>query len=89
VLGGAFFLCTAPVKQIPGLYDHAPWLKDPFDTVISFMMFFVPLIAVLCVPRLHLCRRRAPAGPTGSRTTASSLRRWMHDHTAPLLNFGG
>jgi hypothetical protein len=60
VLAGVFFLCTAPVKQIPGLYNHAPWLNDPFDTVISFMMFFVPLIALCCVPRLLLCRRSEP-----------------------------
>jgi hypothetical protein len=59
-LAGVFFLCTAPVKQAPGLYDHAPWLNDPFDTMISFMMFFVPLIALLCIPRLLLCRRSEP-----------------------------
>lgn len=59
-LAAVFFVCTAPAKQIPGLYDHAPWLNDPFDTVISFMMFFVPLMAVFTVPRLLLCRRSEP-----------------------------
>jgi hypothetical protein len=59
-LAAVFVLCTAPVKQTASLYDHAPWLNDPFDTVISFMMFFVPLIAVFCVPRVMLCRRSEP-----------------------------
>jgi hypothetical protein len=60
LLAGCFFLCTAPVKETPVLFNHAPWLNDPFDTVISFMMFLVPLIAVLCVPRVLLCRRSQP-----------------------------
>ncbi len=55
-----FFLCTAPVKEVSGLYDHAPWLNDPFDTVISFMMFFVPFVASLCVVRILQCRRSEP-----------------------------
>ncbi|MGO9079983.1 MAG: hypothetical protein ACLQDY_13210 [Streptosporangiaceae bacterium] len=60
LLAGAFFLYTAPVKETPVLFDHAPWLNDPFDTVISFMMFFVPLIGIFCMPRLLLCRRSEP-----------------------------
>lgn len=56
----AFLFYSAPVKEAPFLFDHAPWLNDPFDTVISFMMFFVPLIAALCVPRVMLCRRSEP-----------------------------
>jgi hypothetical protein len=55
-----FLFYTAPVKETPALFDHAPWLNDPFDTVISFMMFFVPLIALLCVPRVLMCRRSEP-----------------------------
>jgi hypothetical protein len=59
-LAAVFFLYTAPVKETPWLFDHAPWLNDPFDTVISFMMFFVPFVAVLCIPRILLCRRSQP-----------------------------
>lgn len=55
-----FFLYTAPLKETPPVFDHAPWLNDPFDTVISFMMFFVPLMALACVPRILLCRRHEP-----------------------------
>jgi hypothetical protein len=60
LLAGLFFLYTAPVKETPLLFDHAPWLNDPFDTVISFMMVFVPLIGLFCVPRVLLCRRSDP-----------------------------
>jgi len=59
-LAGAFLLYAAPVKETPSLFDHAPWFNDPFDTVISFMMFFVPLIALLCIPRILQCRRAEP-----------------------------
>lgn len=60
MLALAFFLYTAPVKETPVLFDHAPWTNDPYDTAISFMMFFVPLVAVLCAPRVLLCRRAEP-----------------------------
>jgi hypothetical protein len=60
LLAGVFVFYTAPVKETPSLFDHAPWLNDPFDTVISFMMFFVPLIGLFCVPRVLLCRRSEP-----------------------------
>lgn len=60
LLALAFFLYAAPVKETRVLFDHAPWTNDPYDTAISFMMFFVPLIAVLCAPRVLLCRRAEP-----------------------------
>ncbi len=56
----AFSICTGPVKQIKPLYDHAPWLNDPFDVAVSFAMFFVPLIAACCLARVSLCRRSEP-----------------------------
>ncbi len=59
-LAAIFFLYAAPVKETPWLFDHAPWLNDPFDTVISFMMFFVPFVALLCIPRILQCRRSEP-----------------------------
>jgi hypothetical protein len=59
-LAAVFFLYTAPVKETPRLFDHAPWLNDPFDTVISFMMLFVPLVALLCIPRILQCKRCEP-----------------------------
>jgi hypothetical protein len=55
-----FSVVTGPVKQVPALYDHAPWLNDPYDTAVSFAMFFVPLTIVFCLVRLLLCRRGEP-----------------------------
>lgn len=60
LLALVFFCYAAPVKEAPSLFDHAPWLNDPFDTVVSFMIFFIPLIAVMCTPRVLLCRRSEP-----------------------------
>ncbi len=56
----AFSVLTGPVKQIALLYRHAPWTNDPFDTIISFALFFVPLIAVCCLMRVSLCQRSTP-----------------------------
>ena len=58
---------TGPVKQIAPLYDHAPWLNDPFDTAVSFAMFFVPFIAACCLARVSLCRRSEPLPVTRVR----------------------
>jgi hypothetical protein len=54
-----FFVFTA-TKQIKPLYVHAPWLKDPYDTVFSFTMFFVPLIAAALLMQVSLCRKSEP-----------------------------
>jgi hypothetical protein len=58
--GAVFSVLTGPVKQIGPLYEHAPWLNDPFDTAVSFGMFFVPLAAACCLARVPLCRRYEP-----------------------------
>lgn len=56
----AFFLLFAATKEVKPLYSHAPWLNDPYDTVLSFTMFFVPLIVVCVLVQVHLCRRAEP-----------------------------
>lgn len=60
VVAAVFFVFTAPVKQVKPLYDHAPWLNDPYDTIVSFMMFFVPFIAICCLVRVLACRTCEP-----------------------------
>jgi hypothetical protein len=69
LLAVAFVAYTAPIKETLSLFDHAPWLNDPFDTVISFMIFLMPLIEILCVPRVLMCPRSQPlpvrSGPLG------------------------
>ena len=57
---GAFFVFTVPTKQFAPLYDHAPWRDDPFDTVYSFAMFFVPLVAAGFLVQVSLCRKSEP-----------------------------
>jgi hypothetical protein len=54
-----FFVFTYP-KQIKPLYAHAPWENDPFDTVYSFTMFIVPLVAAYFLVQVSLCRRSEP-----------------------------
>lgn len=56
----AFFVFTVPTKQLPALYDHAPWENDPYDTVYSFAMFFVPLTAAFFLVQVSLCLKRDP-----------------------------
>ena len=61
LLAAAVYSVTAgPVKQIKVLYDHAPWLNDPYDVFVSFAMFFVPLLAAGSLARVLLCRRAEP-----------------------------
>jgi hypothetical protein len=55
-----FFFVFAATKEIKPLYFHAPWLNDPYDTVISFTMFFVPLIVACLLVQITLCRRVEP-----------------------------
>ena len=54
-----FFVFTA-TKGVKPIYKRAPWLNDPYDTVISFTMFFVPLVAALLLVQVSLCLRSDP-----------------------------
>ncbi len=56
---GVFFVFTA-TKEVKPIYDHAPWLDDPYDAVISFTMFFVPLVAACLLVQVSLCLRSEP-----------------------------
>jgi hypothetical protein len=62
-----FFAFTA-TKQIKPVYVHAPWENDPYDTVFSFTMFFVPLIAACFLVQVSLCRKAEPL-PTARLAT--------------------
>ena len=52
-----FFLFTVPTKQIKPVYNHAPWLNDPYDTLYSFAMFLVPLSTAFFMVQVSLCRK--------------------------------
>ena len=53
----AFFVFTVPTKQVKPVYDHAPWLNDPYDTLYSFAMFLVPLATAFFLVQVSLCRK--------------------------------
>lgn len=53
----AIFFTFAATKMIKPIYCHAPWFNDPYDTVISFTMFFVPLVVACLLVQVSLCRR--------------------------------
>lgn len=69
-LGGAAFATLAVaalflafalvVKQFRGLSNYAPWQNDPYDAVVSFTVFFVPLTAAMGIVRISLCRQKRP-----------------------------
>ncbi len=54
-----FFVFTA-TKEVKTVYGHSPWLNDPYDTVISFTMFFVPLVTACLLAQVSLCLRSEP-----------------------------
>ncbi len=54
-----FFVFTA-TKEVKTVYGHSPWLNDPYDTVISFTMFFVPLVTACLLVQVSLCLRSGP-----------------------------
>jgi hypothetical protein len=60
----AFFVFTVPTKQAKPVYEHAPWLNDPYDTLYSFAMFLVPLATAFFLVQVSLCRKAEvlPAG---------------------------
>jgi hypothetical protein len=68
LLASAIFFVFTVTKQIKPVYLHAPWLNDPYDTVFSFTMFFVPLVAATFLVPVSLCRKSEPL-PTGRVVT--------------------
>jgi hypothetical protein len=64
LVASAIFFAFTATKQSNPIYFHAPWVNDPYDTVLSFTMFFVPLVAATVLVRVSLCRKSEPL-PTG------------------------
>jgi hypothetical protein len=52
----AFFVFTVPTKQVKPVYEHAPWLNDPYDALYSFSIFLVPLATAFFLLQVSLCR---------------------------------
>jgi hypothetical protein len=60
LVAAAIFFAFTVSKQIKPIYYHAPWENDPYDTVFSFTMFFVPLLAACLLVQVSLCRKSEP-----------------------------
>ena len=59
-LAALFVLVILPAPALPTMWSNGPWAQDPYHVVVSFAVFFVPLVSVLCMSRVPLCRRDAP-----------------------------
>ena len=62
VLGAPLAACvfiafTWIAKELPELYDYEPWRDEPYDAMVSFAMWCVPLLLGLCALRVPLCLR--------------------------------
>jgi hypothetical protein len=55
-----FVLAILPAPALPTMWSNGPWAQDPYHVVVSFAVFFVPLVSVLCMSRVPLCRRNVP-----------------------------
>ncbi|MGE5409168.1 MAG: hypothetical protein ACM3NV_11220 [Syntrophothermus sp.] len=58
VSGLALVALVGSPKLLPWLYAGAPWAEDPYDAVVSFAIFFVPLSLAWLSVHVALCRRR-------------------------------
>ncbi len=56
----AFEVFAVATKEVRPIYQHVPWTDDPYDTFVSFAIFFVPLALFVAGARLPLCRRAEP-----------------------------
>ena len=55
-----FLVLALAVKQVRVLDHHALWRDDPYDVLVSFVVFFVPLTAALGIVRISLWRSNQP-----------------------------
>jgi hypothetical protein len=67
VVSAVFEVALFASKETPAIYNHAPWLNDPYDTAVSFALFCVPLVAIPSALRLLADRadRQVPADRAG------------------------
>ncbi|WP_157849635.1 hypothetical protein [Streptomyces novaecaesareae] len=57
---GVFTAFAYATTQLRAVRTGSPWQGDPYDTVVTFTMFFVPLLGALGPVRALLCRRDEP-----------------------------
>lgn len=59
-MAALFVLAILPAPALPIMWSNGPWAQDPYHVAVSFAVFFVPLVAVLCMSRVLMCRRNVP-----------------------------
>ena len=59
-IAALFEIFTIASKEIPFLYVQVPWANDPYDTAVSFAIFFIPVVMAVSSIRLSLCKRNQP-----------------------------
>jgi hypothetical protein len=55
-----FVIVLFVTKETRALDAHTPWQDDPYDTIVSFDLFFMPVIVAISLVRMSLCRRSEP-----------------------------
>ncbi|MFI6155527.1 hypothetical protein ACIBCA_22900 [Kitasatospora sp. NPDC051170] len=58
--GTAFTAFAYLTTQVRAVRAGSPWQDDPYDAVVTFTLFFVPLLGALGAGRMPLCRRDRP-----------------------------
>lgn len=74
IAAAAFELFAYAAKWVNPLYVHTPWRNDPYDTAVSFTIFFVPFVVGLSLLRIPLCRRDQPLPVQRARDLLRSSR---------------
>lgn len=82
----AFFVFTVPTKQAKPVYEHAPWLNDPYDTLYSFAMFLVPLATAFFLVQVSLCRKAEVLPAERARSVLRGCRAALIVMTATLAS---
>lgn len=60
VTGLSFFAFAVISTQDKTVRAHSPWQDDPFDVVVSFTLFLVPMLLAALIVRVQLCRANRP-----------------------------
>ncbi len=63
-VAAVFLVFALAVKQVRVLDHHAPWRDDPYDAVVSFVVFFIPITAAMGIVRISLWRSNRPIAVT-------------------------
>jgi len=69
-----FVVYSLVAKQFTPISTHMPWRDDPYDAVVSFTVFFVPITVAAGLVRILRCRRDQPLPATRMLAVVRSAR---------------